>query len=81
VRRRGYATDFEEFAKNLYCVAVPVSAETGEVHGAVGLATTPDSATEELKRLIRLARRAAGQLSEALRGASGRYFTSGRPSG
>jgi DNA-binding IclR family transcriptional regulator len=81
VGRRGYATDFEEFAKNLYCVAVPVTAESGEVHGAVGLATTPDSATDELKRLIRLARRAAGQLSDALWGANGRYFTSGGPSG
>jgi DNA-binding IclR family transcriptional regulator len=51
-------------------VAAPVTAESGEVHGAVGLATTRDSATDELKRLIRLARRAAGQLSDALRGAS-----------
>jgi acetyl-CoA synthetase len=70
VRRRGYATDFEEFAKNLYCVAVPVTSETGEVSGAVGLATTPESATDELRRLIRLARRAAGQISDALGGAS-----------
>jgi acetyl-CoA synthetase len=70
VRRRGYATDFEEFAKNLYCVAVPVTTGSGEVLGAVGLATTPESATDELKRLIRLVRRAAEQLADALRGAS-----------
>jgi DNA-binding IclR family transcriptional regulator len=70
VRRRGYATDFEEFAKNLYCVAVPVTEESGEVHGAVGLATTPDSHADELRRLIRLARRAARQLSAAVRGAN-----------
>jgi DNA-binding IclR family transcriptional regulator len=64
VRTRGYATDFEEFAKNLYCVAVPVS----DHGGAVGLATTATSPADELKRLIRLARRAADQISTALRG-------------
>lgn len=64
IRTRGYATDFEEFAKNLYCIAVPVSDRTG----AVGLATTAATQAEELKRLIRLARRAADQISSALRG-------------
>ena len=70
VRTRGYATDFEEFAKNLYCVAAPVSDDSGDVAGAVGLATAASSPAEELKRLIRLARRAAQQLSTALRGES-----------
>jgi IclR family transcriptional regulator, acetate operon repressor len=68
VRTRGYATDFEEFAKNLYCVAVPVSDESRAVSGAVGLATSANSPADELKRLIRLARRAAAQISTALRG-------------
>jgi IclR family acetate operon transcriptional repressor len=68
VRTRGYATDFEEFAKNLYCVAVPVHDEGGSVTGAVGLATAASSPADELKRLIRLARRAAQQLSPALHG-------------
>jgi DNA-binding IclR family transcriptional regulator len=70
VRTRGYATDFEEFAKNLYCVAVPVSYVGGKVAGAVGLATTAASPADELKRLIRLTRRAAAQISTALRGES-----------
>ena len=69
-RTRGYATDFEEFAKNLYCVAVPVSDESGGVCGAVGLATTASSSADELKRLIRLARQAATQISTGLRGGS-----------
>lgn len=72
-RTRGYATDFEEFAKNLYCVAVPVSDESGTVSGAIGLATTATSPADELKRLIRLARRAASQISSTLRG--GRALT------
>lgn len=70
VRTRGYATDFEEFAKNLVCVAVPVSYEGTSVAGAVGLATTATSPADELKRLIRLTRRAAAQISTALRGES-----------
>ena len=69
-RTRGYATDFEEFAKNLYCVAVPVVDERGRVCGSVGLATTASSPTDELKRLIRLARQAAAQIATALRGES-----------
>jgi DNA-binding IclR family transcriptional regulator len=68
VRTRGYATDFEEFAKNLYCVAVPVSDETGHISGAIGLATTAATPADDVKRLIRLARRAAQQISNELRG-------------
>jgi DNA-binding IclR family transcriptional regulator len=68
VRTRGYATDFEEFAKNLDCVAVSVSYGNDTVSGAVGLGTTASSAADELKRLIRLARRAAQQISAGLRG-------------
>jgi IclR family transcriptional regulator, acetate operon repressor len=66
VRTRGYATDFEEFAKNLYCVAVPVSDEGGAVSGAVGLSTAASSPADEVKRLIRLARRSAHQISSVL---------------
>jgi DNA-binding IclR family transcriptional regulator len=70
VRTRGYATDFEEFAKNLYCVAVPATDESGAASGAVGLGTTATSPPDELKRLIRLARRAAVQISTGLLGES-----------
>lgn len=68
VHARGYATDLEEFAKNLYCVAVPVEGAKGDGPAAVGLATTADSGTEELRQLVQLAHRAARQMSAALRG-------------
>jgi len=67
VRRRGYAADFEEFARNLYCVAVPVSGTCGTLSGAVGFATTAMSSADELRLLIGLARRAAQQMSNELR--------------
>lgn len=70
VRTRGYATDFEEFAKNLYCVAVPVTNDAGNVAGSVGLATDARTPNDELMRLVRLARRAALTISGALRGGS-----------
>ena len=70
VRTRGYATDFEEFAKNLYCVAVPVTDESGAASGSVGLGTTATSSPKELKQLILLARRAAVQISRGLPGDS-----------
>jgi DNA-binding IclR family transcriptional regulator len=63
VRQRGFATDFEEFAKNLYCVAVPVSAGSGDTLGAIGLGTTARAPAGELKRLIRLAQSAAREVS------------------
>jgi acetyl-CoA synthetase len=65
VRTRGFATDFEEFAKNLYSVAVPVGTASGEVSGAIGLATLGGAQVSEIKRLIRLAQGAARELSAA----------------
>jgi len=65
VRHRGFATDFEEFAKNLCCVAVPVQTGTGETLGAIGLGTTARAPAGELKRLIRLAQGAAREVSAA----------------
>lgn len=67
IRARGYATDFEEFAKNLICLAVPVCDPDGSAVGAVGLATPAATSTEELKRFVRLARRSALQVAAALR--------------
>ncbi|MCW3003094.1 MAG: transcriptional regulator, IclR family [Conexibacter sp.] len=65
VRLRGFATDFEEFARNLYCVAVAVPARTGGTLGAIGLGTTARAPAGELKRLIRLAQGAAREVSAA----------------
>jgi DNA-binding IclR family transcriptional regulator len=65
IRQRGFATDFEEFAKNLYCVAVPVQTDTGGTLGAIGLGTTARAPVGELKRLIRLAQGAAREVSAA----------------
>jgi DNA-binding IclR family transcriptional regulator len=63
VRQRGFATDFEEFARNLYCVAVPVVTRTAGTLGAIGLGTTARTSAGELKRLIRLAQGAAQEVS------------------
>jgi DNA-binding IclR family transcriptional regulator len=66
VRRRGYAADFEEFARNLCCVAVPVGATCDTLSGAVGIATTATSSADELRLLIWLARRTAHQMANEL---------------
>ena len=68
VSTRGYATEFEEFAANLCCVAVPVSDGLGSCSGAVGLGTTMSSRADEQGRMIRLARRASRTIATALRG-------------
>ena len=65
-RMVGLATDFEEFALNLCCVAAPVQDENGKVEGAIGLSTTPWRIREEGQRhlieLIQWAGREASAL-------------------
>lgn len=64
VRAHGFATDFEEFARNMCCVAAAVEGED-HVLGAVGLATTPRSSVEDIKALIALAREGAERISSS----------------
>ena len=63
VRMVGVATDFEEFAQNLCCVAAPVKSQSGKVAGAIGLSTTTRRIGSEGQRLIEMVRRAAGEAS------------------
>jgi len=63
---RGYATEMEEFAKGLCCVAVPVPSGDGALAGAIGLATGgwSDSAEEAqlADAVFEAARRATASL-------------------
>jgi DNA-binding IclR family transcriptional regulator len=66
-RARGFATDFEEFARNLHCVAVAVVPPGGgPAAGAIGVSTNAGRTVAEVKQLIRLAQHAAEQVSAAL---------------
>jgi len=64
---RGYATELEEFAKGLYCVAVPVRRASGGLAGGIGLATGGWSGRSEEARLVGAVRDAARRASELLR--------------
>jgi IclR family KDG regulon transcriptional repressor len=63
---RGFATEFEEFAKNLYCVAVPVLSRGGGVEGGIALATVGEHPGTEVARLVELARQAAAEATASL---------------
>lgn len=66
IRTLGVATDFEEFAENLFCVSAQVKGEGGKVEGAIGLSTTAQRAQSELPMLVELARWAAEEASALL---------------
>jgi DNA-binding IclR family transcriptional regulator len=64
---RGYATEMEEFAKGLFCLAVPVHSGGGALAGAIGLATGGWSGPAEEKRLVAAVYDAAGRATALLR--------------
>lgn len=66
VRTVGFATDFEEFAENLCCLAAPVGYGIGRVEGAIGVSTTARLIHRELQHLIRLVQEAAEEASAQL---------------
>ena len=68
VRLVGVATDFEEFAENLCCVAAPVWSKSGKVEGAIGLSTTTRRIRSEEQQLIEMVQWAAGEASALLGG-------------
>jgi DNA-binding IclR family transcriptional regulator len=68
VRLVGVATDFEEFAENLCCVAAPVWSKSGKVEGAIGLSTTTRRIRSEEQQLIAMVQWAAGEASALLGG-------------
>ncbi len=67
VRARGYATDIEEFAENLCCVAAPILGRDGEVEGAVGISTSARRFPAEARSLTRLVLWASGEASRLVR--------------
>jgi DNA-binding IclR family transcriptional regulator len=67
VRLVGLATDFEEFAHNLCCVAAPVESKRGKVEGAIGLSTTAGRIHEEGRQLMEMVQWAAEEASALLK--------------
>ena len=67
VRLVGLATDFEEFAQNLCCVAAPLASRRGKVEGAIGLSTTTRRIHDEGRHLIGMVQWAAGEASALLK--------------
>lgn len=70
VRMVGVATDFEEFAQNLCCVAAPIKRESGKVEGTIGLSTTARRFRDEGQYLVGMVQWAAGEASALLKGGS-----------
>jgi acetyl-CoA synthetase len=66
VRLVGVATDFEEFAHNLCCVAAPVKGLDGKVTAAIGLGTTARHARNAGQQLVDMVQWAAGEASTLL---------------
>ena len=72
IRARGFATDVEEFAENLCCVAVPIIGEDGEVEeGAIGVSTSVGRFAGEARSLVAFVRHASDEAS--------RPYSTGRP--
>ena len=68
VRMVGVATEFEEFALNLCCVAAPVRSKNGKVEGAIGLSTTARRIRNEEQQLVQMVHWAGGEASALLGG-------------
>jgi acetyl-CoA synthetase len=66
VRMVGVAAEFEEFARNLCCVAAPIYNGRGKVEGAIGISTTPRRIREEGQRMISTVQWSAGEASRLL---------------
>jgi DNA-binding IclR family transcriptional regulator len=67
VRMVGLATDFEEFAQNLCCMAAPVWSRRPKVEGAIGLSTTSRRIHDEGRRLTEMVQWAAEEASAMLK--------------
>jgi DNA-binding IclR family transcriptional regulator len=63
----GLATDFEEFAQNLCCMAAPVWSRRPKVEGAIGLSTTARRIHDEGRRLTEMVQWAAEEASAMLK--------------
>lgn len=68
IRERGFAIEDREYQAGLRGVAAPVRDDTGDVVAALGVSgTVEDLPADQLLRLAMIVRRAADELSQALR--------------
>jgi IclR family acetate operon transcriptional repressor len=77
VRVLGYATDIEEFAANLRCVAAPIRGRGGAVEGTVGISTPAARFRGEASSLLELVRWAAKEAATLLEEDSERVYLPG----
>jgi DNA-binding IclR family transcriptional regulator len=68
VRERGYATDVEEYAARVCCVAAPVYDSAGRVLAAVGISVPPRRFEREFDRLVQAVKASARDTSEMFSG-------------